>query len=66
MIEEEMTYTAAVAELEGIVAKMQSDDCNIDMLGKYTKRALELLTFCRNRLTKTDEEVKACLESLGN
>ncbi len=37
---EDMTYAKAMAELEGIVAKMQSDNCDIDSLAGYTKRAL--------------------------
>lgn len=60
----EMTYSAAIAELEEIVAKMQKEDCDIDKLSEYTRRALQLLTFCRERLTKTDEEVRACLDTL--
>lgn len=62
----EMTYSAAVAELEAIVAKMQGDNCDIDSLAGYTSRALELLKFCKEKLFKTDEEVKKCLEALAN
>ena len=60
----EMTYTAAVAELESLVAKMQSPDCGVDKLPKYTTRSLELLKFCKTRLQKTDEELKKILEEL--
>ena len=60
----EMTYTAAVAELESLVAKMQSPDCGVDNLSKYTTRTLELLKFCKTRLQKTDEELKKILEEL--
>ncbi len=59
-----MTYSKAVAELEGIVAKMQSDNCDIDSLAGYTSRALELLKYCKEKLHTTDEEVKKCLEAL--
>ena len=52
-------------ELEAIVAKMQSDNCDIDTLADYTKRAAELIKFCRDKLFKTDEEVKKCIESLS-
>lgn len=60
-----MKYSAAVAELESIVSKMQSDSCDIDSLASYTTRALELLKFCKEKLHKTDEEVKECLKSLN-
>lgn len=64
-MEEPKTYTQAMQELEAIVAKMQSDNCDIDALADYTKRAAELIKFCRDKLFKTDEEVKKCIESLS-
>lgn len=57
-------YSEAISELEGILQKMESDQCDIDSLAQYTTRALELLKFCRERLFKTDEEVKKCLEAM--
>lgn len=57
-------YSEAIAELEDILRKMESDQCDIDSLSKYTTRALELLKFCKERLTKTDQEVQKCLEAL--
>ncbi len=59
-----MTYTQAVKELDEIVKKMQDPECSIDNLSQYTKRAKELLDFCRNKLTATDQELKAILDSL--
>lgn len=61
---EELTYRKAVAELEDIVRKMESDQCDIDQLSQYTARALQLLKFCKERLFKTNEEVARCLEEL--
>ncbi len=61
---EELTYRKAVAELEDIVRKMESDQCDIDQLSQYTARALQLLKFCKERLFKTNEEVERCLEEL--
>lgn len=60
-----MTYNQAVAELEKIVTLMQSDDCDIDKLSEYTRRGLELLRLCKEKLTRTDSEIKKCLEELG-
>lgn len=59
------TYTQAIAELEAIVAKMQSPDCDIDSLADYTRRALELMKTCKDKLRKTEADVKACLETLS-
>lgn len=59
-----MSYKDAVTELEGIIARMESDQCDIDSLSKYTTRALELLKFCKERLFKTNSEMEACLAEL--
>jgi len=59
-----MTYSEALRELESIVAKMQSEDCDIDHLSEYTASALQLLKFCKEKLLTTDQEVKKCLEEL--
>lgn len=62
----ELTYTEAVAELENILAYMQSDKCDIDKLSTCTRRATELLKECRARLTATDEELRSILAQLQN
>lgn len=61
-----MKYSEAIAELESITAKMQSPDCDIDSLASLTSRALELLKICKEKLFKTDEEVRRCLETLSD
>lgn len=61
----DLTYNQAVGELEAILRKMQSDDCDIDSLAAMTRRATELLTECRRRLTATDEELRAILASIN-
>lgn len=60
----ELTYTKAVAELEAIVRMMQSEECDIDRLAAYTRRATELIRECRSRLTATDEELRSILADL--
>jgi len=60
----DLSYNQAVTELDEILRTMQSDDCDIDRLTAYTRRASELLTECRRRLTATDEELKSILSEL--
>ena len=58
------TYSEAVSELEEIVKQMQSNECTIDNLSELTTRSLELLQFCKDKLTKTDEELKKIFANL--
>lgn len=64
--EKPKNYNEAVKELEAILSKMESDQCDIDSLSQSTARALELLKFCKERLFKVDEEVKKCLAELSS
>ncbi|ROT10999.1 exodeoxyribonuclease VII small subunit [Muribaculum intestinale] len=57
----DMTYTQAVAEIEEILRMMQADSLDIDLLATYTRRATELLSECRRRLTDTDRELQSIL-----
>ena len=56
-----MKYEAAIKELENIVRQMENDQLDIDTLGEQLKRAQALIKFCRDKLTKTDEEIKSIL-----
>ncbi|MDE6283554.1 MAG: exodeoxyribonuclease VII small subunit [Muribaculaceae bacterium] len=62
----DLTYNQAFEELSEILKTMQSDQCDIDRLAALTRRATELITECRARLTATDEELRQILEGLEN
>ena len=61
-----MTYTQAITELEEIVKKMQSPECSIDNLSQHTARSLQLLKVCKEKLTRTDEELKKVLDEMSD
>ncbi len=62
MAKKEIKYEEAVAQLEEIVDKMENDELDIDQLSDQLKRAKELVKLCKNKLTKTDEEIKKLLQ----
>lgn len=57
----EIKYEAAFAELQAIVHKMENDELDIDHMADQLKRAQELIKLCKDKLTKTDEEIKKIL-----
>lgn len=61
---EDFSYNKAIAEIETILNNLQSDNCDIDKMVAMTKRASELISQCRKRLTATEKELKDVLESL--
>lgn len=58
---ETVNYEKAIAELEQIVRKMESGQLDLDALTTNLKRAQELITLCKDRLTKTDAEIQQIL-----
>ena len=60
-MKQEQKYEAAFAELQTIVRKMENDELDIDQMSEQLKRAQELIRLCKDKLTKTDEEIKKIL-----
>ena len=60
-MEKELKYEAEFAELQTIVRKMENDELDIDQMSEQLKRAQELIKLCKDKLTKTDEEIKKIL-----
>ena len=60
-MKEDVKYEAAMAELQSIVRKMENDELDIDQMAEQLKRAQELIKLCKDKLTKTDAEIKKIL-----
>ena len=59
-----MNYTQAKNELEQIVTAIESGKLDIDALTNNVKRASELISFCKQKLTKTDKELQKILDDI--
>ncbi|MGQ9724167.1 MAG: exodeoxyribonuclease VII small subunit [Tepidimonas sp.] len=52
------TYEAAVQELEGLLARLESGQMPLDeLLGSY-QRASALLAYCRSRLDAVEQQIR--------
>jgi exodeoxyribonuclease VII small subunit len=54
---EELGYAAASAELEQILAEIESGEIDLDVLAEKVERAAALLTLCRQKLAATETRV---------
>lgn len=61
---EETTWARAVDELDEILSQMEDDRMDLDELASRVQRAAELITWCRQRLTKTREDVDEIMATL--
>ena len=60
-MEKETKYEAAYAELQGIVRQMEGEEMDIDQMAEAVKRAQTLIKVCKDKLTKTDAEIRKIL-----
>lgn len=59
----EQKYEAAMRKLEDIAAKMENGELDIDSLSEQLKTAQKLIKQCKDKLTKTDEDIRKILGS---
>ena len=61
MAKETLKYEEAMTRLESIVSDMENGNLDIDTLCEKVKTAQKLIKVCRDKLTKTDDEIKKIL-----
>ena len=60
-----LTYTEAIAELENILAELESNqDVNMDVISEKVKRSAFLMDFCKKQLHELDEELEKIIDHL--
>ena len=65
MAKDEFKYEEALRQLEHIVEQMENDELDIDVMGERLKKAQKLIKLCKDKLTKTDNEIKKILGKEG-
>lgn len=63
-MDKNITYRSALEEIEKLLEEIENDVVDIDILTDKVKTVSELLTFCKNKLRKTEEEVDKVLRSI--
>jgi exodeoxyribonuclease VII small subunit len=62
MAKQEITYKAAITEIETILGRIEEGELDVDELTVNVKRVTELLNICREKLKKTETEVNKILK----
>ena len=63
-MEKKESYNEAVEKLRAIVEEIEKGELDVDVLSEKVKEATRLIKLCKEKLYKTDEEVKKILEEL--
>lgn len=64
MTDDELGYADALAELDRILAELEDEDVDVDVLSDRVRRAGELVALCRRRILGARLEVAQALASL--
>ena len=59
---ENISYDKAMKELKMIVGQLQDEAVSIDDLSNKAKRAAELIKYCREKLRRTEGDLKSLFE----
>lgn len=58
MVRKDLKYEEAIATLEQIVARMENNELDLDTMSEELKKAQQLIKLCKDKLTKTDQEIR--------
>ncbi len=56
------SYKEAIEEIESIVDEIENETVDVDVLTEKVKRATFLIKYCKEKLKRTDNEVKKVLK----
>lgn len=66
MAKQTKTYTESITELEEILAQIEHEELDVDVLTEKVQRAAELIKSCKEKLQKTDAQVQKILDEIDN
>ena len=64
MAKTEESYNEAIEKLRRIVAEIDKDELDVDLLSEKVKAASRLIKLCKEKLYKVDADVRNVLEEL--
>jgi exodeoxyribonuclease VII small subunit len=64
--DDDLAYVDAVTELESILAELEADEVDIDVLGARVRRAAALIRLCRDRVASARMEVEQVVADLDD
>ncbi|MCL3781644.1 exodeoxyribonuclease VII small subunit [Prolixibacteraceae bacterium JC049] len=64
MAPRKISYKAAIEEIEEILEKIENEELDVDELSDKVKRVSTLLKVCKDKLYKTENDVREILDQL--
>ena len=65
-MEEELSFEAAVSELEEIIENLEDKDISLDRALKEYERGVKLSKFCSNKIEQAEKKIDIIRDRKGN
>ncbi len=59
-----MSYSEAIATIDGILQQIETGELDVDVLAEKVKHASELLKLCKSKLFSTEKEIEKILKEM--
>jgi exodeoxyribonuclease VII small subunit len=63
-IKKGLSYKEAITEIEEILRQIENDEPDVDQLSEKVKRLSVLVSWCREKLHNTEEEIEKILKDI--
>jgi exodeoxyribonuclease VII small subunit len=63
-IKKGLSYKEAISEIEEILQQIENDEPDVDQLSEKVKRLSTLVSWCREKLHHTEEEIEKILKEI--
>jgi exodeoxyribonuclease VII small subunit len=63
-IKKGLSYKEAITEIEEILRQIENDEPDVDQLSEKVKRLSILVSWCREKLHNTEEEIEKILKDI--
>ena len=63
-IKKGLSYKEAVTEIEEILQQIENEEPDVDQLSEKVKRLSTLVSWCREKLHNTEEEIEKILKEI--
>lgn len=64
-IKKSVSYKEAMLEIESILHSIENGELDVDQLSEKVKRVSYLVTYCREKLHNTEDEIEKILKEMG-
>jgi exodeoxyribonuclease VII small subunit len=60
------SYKEAITEIEEILQQLENNELDVDDLSEKVKRVSHLVTFCKDKLHNTEQEIDKILKEMDD